>query len=129
MKWFGPALNEAHDYESNLAVFPRVILAPSMVKKIKSHVDLDQKNKTYRNLFLGDDGFYWIDYLGWIHLSFNDDYIKAHEEIKLMITSSLNLSLPNKAKTKWNWFKRYFNKYTEEILLPHYGDKVNLVEN
>lgn len=124
--WFGPALIEAHTYESELAMYPRVILAPSLIKLLEQEIDRTIKNG---NVILeSDDGFYYIDYLGWIHTEFNDDYVLAHKEVQAIITSNLEkVDLPEKAKAKWKWLACYFNRYTKSKL-THLGDQVELIE-
>lgn len=125
-KWFGPALNEAHKYESLYAIFPRVILAPSVVENFKKNIEASLKS-SFKPLYLCDDGFYAIEHLAWIHSVIDDDYVKAHGKIRAMIISKLDSLLDEKAKINWRWFANYFNKFTQTELIPHHGDKLSLI--
>ena len=58
---FGPAVIEAHDIESNDAVYPRIIISDSVVEFIRNNTSLIQyADKWIRKDF---DGKYFIDFL------------------------------------------------------------------
>jgi hypothetical protein len=69
---FGPAMVRAYDLESSFANYPRIVIDPDVFKALRSdqrlhaeHHDVAQEMKYIKGLVRkGDDGLYFIDYLG-----------------------------------------------------------------
>lgn len=125
--WFGPAILEAYKYEQEIAIYPRIVITPSLEKLIKEEINRDQKQVSPA-LSIGEDGVYFFDYLGWIDVhSFDEDYAVAHTQVREIIQNNLVGNLPDKALVKWRWLANYFNVFTQEHLISNHGDKVGFV--
>jgi hypothetical protein len=69
---FGPGFNRAYELESQFATFPRIVIGPEAFQALRSdarlvseHHDLVDDIHYTRNLLRqGDDGLWFVDYLG-----------------------------------------------------------------
>ncbi|MBF0129571.1 MAG: hypothetical protein HQL33_06235 [Alphaproteobacteria bacterium] len=114
--WFGPAIIDAYEHESNYAIYPRIIISDSLTKQIR--IDVDQK-QDYPLLTHSDDGFYYVNFFGWSHINFEDKpaFVVAHNRVREMIEKGMSSCRDLKHKIKWRWFAVSYNNYTEKHLL------------
>lgn len=125
--WFGPAILEAYKYEQEIAIYPRIVITPSLEKLIKEEISRDQKQVS-PVLSIDEDGVYFFDYLGWIHAhSFDKNYTTAHAQVREIIQNNLARNLPDKALVKWRWLANYFNAFTKNHLVSNHGNKVSFI--
>lgn len=139
---FGPAVSLLHDYESKVAIYPRVILTNDFISKMPSKEleDIQPKFNMIKNEFERDsDGFFYINFLQYEEISYFtnniDNFIKAasslhegkknmrsafHAELlnlhKNIIEYSKLLDLNNKFSiaAKWQWLAEYIAKYAKD---------------
>lgn len=77
---FGPAMIQAYDLESKFANYPRIVIDPLAVAALKTderlrkegHTLDDEQNYVSKLLQLGEDGLYYIDYLGAFRVEMDD---------------------------------------------------------
>lgn len=125
---FGQALIDAHEAESKIALYPRVILT-------KSIIDLGIENYGYHpandadyesadiNSFLSIDfdGFYYIDYFKtemFFELSMKDNiYLN---KLYSFIANQLNLNVSKPyVKQKYEWMKSKYNDQVQKVLFDN----------
>jgi hypothetical protein len=115
---FGPSLNESYRLESEVAVFPRIILDSQLI-------DFATKEGIVSFVRRGEDASYFVDYLyggcqyagksGFIRPGFEnpDALVKAHKT-----TIEINLNDPKikgRARQKWLWAGLYHNSVVERL--------------
>jgi len=119
--WFGPGLIEAYEHESKIANYPRVILSKSALEYFKNEVITDQNSSWIQD----SDGFFYVNYIAWIHTKLNDDYCKAHHILREIIVNNLEM-LKDQGKynelQKWQWLSIYFNTYSNSKLKSAHGE-------
>jgi hypothetical protein len=104
---FGPAMIEAYELESRTAIYPRIILAPSLARSLGPAVHRE------------DDGIASIDYISFMLGSSaapGDDHathVKAWFDEVVPIIKGTIASLENDSKinalSKWVWFSKQFS--------------------
>lgn len=132
--WFGPAIIEAHRYESTVAVHPRIVLSQSAVDYFQ-----DELNSMETKLCVEDeDGHLFLDYIAWIHTKLGDDFCAAHHRMREIIVGgidnlriSMNGDVPkdDRRLQKWHWLASYFNKMTDTLMVKnggHLADRIDL---
>jgi hypothetical protein len=72
---FGPAFVEAYSLGEKLAVFPRVIIDPEVIRSLNK---ADREQLSFQLLHRGEEGLYFIDYL---YATYRD--IEFQQEIKV----------------------------------------------
>lgn len=115
---FGPALNEAYQMESELSIYPRVIISKQIfmvgmenISKIK----VEEVVKSFEQILpVDNDGFYFLNYFTKSHEFYDTEvYLDFLIKIKRLIVEGLkNDSL--KARPKYEWLKRQYNKLYDE---------------
>ena len=121
--WFGPGIIDAYEHESKIAIYPRVILSKSAFEYFENEIITDKNSSFIRD----SDGFFYVNYIAWVHKEFNSDFCDAHctlREIIVKNLESLRSQKMHKELQKWEWLAFYFNKYTDETLEPTYGSKL-----
>jgi hypothetical protein len=129
---FGPALIEAYEYESEVAINPRIILCQNAVNKMQTIPLINpQKPMDFRNiispgsnhrhnLIIRDkDGQYFINYLNSMHFWSDTEecvwvlYLCKH---KLQIMKNLLLFANDvKILSKYNWLHDYHNSFCDDF--------------
>jgi hypothetical protein len=125
---FGQSLIDAHEAESKIALYPRVILT-------KSIIDLGIENYGYHpandadyesteiNSFLSIDfdGFYYIDYFkteSFFQLSMKDN-IYLNKLCNFIANQLiLNVSIPH-VKQKYEWMKSKYNDQVQNVIFDN----------
>ena len=132
---FGPALNESYLLESNIAVYPRILISDTVHSLIKSTTEtavgaeeynnlrniykLDEDLKTINNISRDDDGFYYINpfplsvtlssHIRSLGITSLDDFINY---LKTTIEKNLQKHMSNKKIfSKYFWLATKFNKH------------------
>lgn len=123
---FGPAMVRAYDLESKFAIFPRIVLDPSVLKHyvsepaMQGHAHDMEKDIQYLEKLVreGDDQVMFIDYLRAIHPEMDDpeDYPQYLASHRKMIVSAFNgLSKFDNAKHKYLWLAGYHNSIIADL--------------
>lgn len=122
--WFGPGIIEAYEHESEIAIYPRVILSKSAFEYFKNEVITDQNSSWVQD----SDGYFYVNYIAWIHTKLNTDFCKAHHELREIIVSNIeDLSDQKKYNElqKWQWLSVYFNTYSNDKLKTVHGAELS----
>jgi hypothetical protein len=119
---FGPALNRAYKIERELALYPRIIVDPILLKtfidtELLRGIDFEG-DKIYIKKFLrlDFDGMWHIDYLKPILEEDKADYFKTlYKHKKLIIARSKEIGAINNISIKVNWLVNYHNSIVGSI--------------
>ncbi|MFP7473406.1 hypothetical protein SFC55_20575 [Niallia taxi] len=126
---FGPELIKSYELESNVAVYPRVILSAESKKNVKQFAKFygDQKDSPFYTEVLEDlDGEWFLNYLYILIDRFEDeiaenDYTALYtylERHKQRIEESLLKYAGNyKLLKKYAWIANYHNYFCDEFVL------------
>lgn len=117
---FGPAMVRAYDLESKFANYPRIIVDPKALAAYKGDPrlksddhTLSQDSEYIANLLRrGDDGLYFIDYLGQARFEMDDPDHFPHflEVLKRKVMEEVTGAKGDLAITqKYLWLARYIN--------------------
>lgn len=121
--WFGPGLVEAHEHESKLAIYPRVIFTKTAAAHFQVELDKSHAREFPKDPF---DGRYYVNPFSWIHCHFDGEFAEALDSAKLIIIKNLDeLNECNKTKAleKWIWIAKYFNYFVNsEWMKTVHGD-------
>lgn len=63
---FGPSLVESYKLESELAIFPRIIVSPQIIDTLEEYIETEHKNTVFnimKCLTLDKDGLFFVDYM------------------------------------------------------------------
>lgn len=111
-KLFGPALVEAYELESQVAVYPRVIISRDVLwyEKFSEELEEPSKNKIIESVIIDEtDGWHYIDYISFSpNLWGLDTYQRYISNLLNLITSQTDKSL--KIKGKLSWLNRKANQ-------------------
>ena len=117
---FGPALNEAYRLESEMAIYPRVIMKQedfATAMKTALYGDIEEEAKYLDDvLSFDEDGFLFLNNLTKKH-EFDDSetYVALLEKTKRIIVEGLK-NKDVKVKSKYEWLKYQYNKlYDDDI--------------
>lgn len=117
---FGPALNKAYQMESELAIYPRVIISQDdFVTGLKRALygDVDEEAKYLDHILsIDEDGFIYLNNITKKH-EFDDNEVYIDLLIKLRSKIVEGLKMSNlKVKAKYEWLKTKYNElYDDEI--------------
>jgi hypothetical protein len=118
---FGPAMVDAYDLESKVAIYPRVVVNEKLFQLAgeHSHNSPEEEVKSVLELCKKDwDGQWYVDFLRQ-HQEVNTEqqYLEAIKIIKGVIESEIekNQAKPS-IKMKYQWLQRYFNEVVSELL-------------
>ena len=129
---FGEGMVNAYEMESELALYPRVIIDPEIIKLIEKYAnkvgrfqdEIDNFQDTmfipsemYKQIRKDKDGLYFIDFLnlqdveGYWYVPLEPDIPEIFLCYKIMLNKKLNeiQSKSEKIKVKYNWLKQYYN--------------------
>jgi hypothetical protein len=106
---FGPALVEAYELESNVAVHPRIVLS-------RAAAQTQRRTADGSTLMCDDGGQTFIDYLGAVAVE-PDDPIAALQSHRDTVVDRLHGSRPHKRRwEKYRWLGEYHNAVVRERL-------------
>ncbi|MDP9700534.1 hypothetical protein [Paenibacillus polysaccharolyticus] len=116
---YGPAMIEAYELESKMAIYPRVIVNPMVLEEgIKKAVhDLEDELEHLLGLLeIDEDHQLFIDYMfQWQEIDDESAYFNALDLTRSIIENQLQ-SLKNPGVLlKYNWLKRYYNKTLDKL--------------
>ncbi|WP_255449625.1 hypothetical protein [Bacillus sp. BPN334] len=124
---FGPELITAYNLESQVAVYPRIILSKSSKDKVREYISYSpQPDNAFNSELLEDmDGEWFVNYLNVLFTwyeeeAFNGDftsffpYLEAHRD---KISSALDTYANNhKLLKKYSWIANYHNYFCDEFI-------------
>ncbi len=102
---FGPALLDAHNTESKLAIYPRIILDDKTVKSVKEYINYYDVAPQSNKILIGSDGLWFLNYLNTIFKY----YTECSNEYEFEI---VKLELLNRHKEQ---IKKMLSKYKSNI--------------
>jgi len=118
---FGPGFNAAYELESKFANYPRIILSPELINSVGNNVLVtnehhsaeEEKKYLKSQLFQGDDGVWFVDYLRAGENELDDpmyypELLIRHKELIVSQGQEHN-SLSNVA-SKYLWLAKYHNR-------------------
>lgn len=119
---YGPALIEAHELESKIAINPRIILSDSTIEMVRGHLKYYYpiSNAPQNSHLLIDtrDGVWFLNYLQIAkeyYYEYNSEYKKLAEILfnhKVVIEKKINeFSKDFKIRSKYEWVAEYHNYY------------------
>lgn len=117
---YGPAMNEAYELESKVAVYPRVIVSEEAIRKgIQYPLNPPKQELEYiASLLKKDfDEQYYIDFMSqWQELDDEEIYFDALSKVKAVIEKALieTKKVPN-VHVKYQWLKRYYNSVLDML--------------
>ncbi len=127
---YGPALIEAHELESKIAKFPRIILSDRAKKQVSRHVSFyagGARNAPHDNEILVEGNEWFINYLDGARLDGDPDLLPGYEAIIIKHRDTIAGWLheyeraPEGVKEKYLWSAAYHN-YVTSYLYPHRSD-------
>ena len=107
---WGEALIRAYKLESNVAIYPRVILDPAILIPLSAkQMPQEIKELVFSNLEQDNDGFFFVDYT----MKYNKDISIFLEHFENICDKTNHLD-PN-IWQKMNWTKSYIEKKKREL--------------
>lgn len=133
---FGPAVNEAYKLESEVAIYPRIILSQEIVDICVDYSDLNIEQKKYskeqieKYLKKDMDGYYYIDYIS-LPTTENKSYDMAMWFVEKMQKNRdfIEKGLKNtdvKIKAKYGWLADKFDKSFSADIVDYYSKHFNI---
>ncbi len=119
---FGPAFLDAYDLELNVAVYPRVILAKSIIEAgVKAHASYNlpkHEEKSIMSLLEQDcDGMYYINYITGAQSELDDpelDYPNYLFQLQQIIADNIGIESPSIVQ-KYSWLKEKLDPHLIEL--------------
>ncbi len=112
---FGPALHEAYNLESKIAIYPRIIISKRLIneylKQNNEEFSRNFESNHIENLLIKcDDGYFFIDYFSSIEqLLDNKQYYDRYlNNLINIITEGLNSNSEN-IRIKYQWMQEKYN--------------------
>lgn len=129
---FGPALLDAHNTESILACYPRIILDDKTVKKLQKYINYYDVAPQNNMILIDNDGQWFLNYLNTIfkyYTECNNEYEFERIQLELLIRHRDKIEemlLIHKKNTKvWDkyvWTANYHNYFCD----LYFPDEKNL---
>jgi hypothetical protein len=118
---FGPSLVEAYNLETEMAIYPRIILSKNVITVIKKHTNYyaDPKKSPQYTEYLKDiDGLYFVNYLQIIIDRYDCvEVLKILTKHKDVIVKNLTQHTHNyKLWNKYAWSANYHNYFCDNFL-------------
>ncbi len=103
MTW-GNALLDAYNLESNVAIYPRIVIHPKVIEKA------NVTDKYIKRTKLDFDGLIFVDYLQESDFKTNDGFVDIISHFLKKCNEQLDVSYDNeKIKQKLHWHQRYLS--------------------
>jgi hypothetical protein len=110
----GDGLVSAYRLENQLAIFPRVILAPPLQQLMLAAAKKKEKSLLHEriaSLFSQDyDGMYFVDYLGIDLVGIERDWAKRLRLIEAFVRRELQEIKDLRIKQKFHWLQNYIHR-------------------
>ncbi len=129
---FGPALLDAHNTESKLALYPRIILDDKTVAKLQKYINYYDVAPQHNKILIDNDGQWFLNYLNTIfkyYTECNNEYEFERIQLELLlkhkekIEEMLNIHQENiKVWDKYVWTANYHNYFCD----LHFPDEKQL---
>jgi hypothetical protein len=127
---FGPAIVRAHKLESEVAVYPRIVIDPAVFATfetdslLRAHKIEDEWSYIRSFVRRDVDGLYFVDYLAGIMSELDEpgiefDWLDYHR--KLVIANASSFVSLNRIGAKYLWLATYHNTVTREISNEQYA--------
>jgi hypothetical protein len=130
---FGPGFVEAYELESKVAVYPRIVVAPTLLNALargafptENPLDMEL-GYVLGVLAVGDDGIYSIDYLRAFKRELDEpayypDFLGRHRKVVVDLGAAVrkDAGAPSSLALKANWLARYHNTVVNEA--KHRGE-------
>lgn len=116
----GPAMVEVYELESQVAVYPRVILGESIIHAgFTAHAShnspMDELESIMKVIEKDLDGMYYIDYITKAQSELNDvKYPYYLCKLQKLIKSGIGVSMPSVA-IKYKWLEEKFSSHLSEV--------------
>lgn len=109
---FGPAVVRAYELESQIAVYPRIVVGKEALDELKEQADPEtngRRGEDVRSLLHeGDDGQFYVDYLWAVRDELGDDYSEFLDRHFSVISDGLKKYEQNVAiRSKYEWLHHY----------------------
>lgn len=133
---YGPALIEAYSLESNIAIYPRIILSEAMVDLIAKQLNYYAEDifaPQYHHVMKDEDNKCFLNYLVLLHEIYEEDedcqsYIQKIHEHKQIVESKLCMFKgESKLYSKYEWVAQYHNYYCKEYICDSVINTYNLL--
>jgi hypothetical protein len=118
---FGPGLIQAYELESKYALYPRIIIDPSLIQEYKTNRllkaerhSVEEELKYLEQLIRqGDDGMWFLDYVAALDGEFDEYkmypiFLERHRQI--ILSSAKKHSKLNAVLSKFVWMANYHNQ-------------------
>jgi len=138
--YLGQAIIKAYQTENKAALYPRVILDETVLKKVRNshapHHTYENEIEYIKDLITEDsDGYYYIDYISKGFSQFDEpEYCPEYiEKLRSIILKNIQTNKPD-ILSKYGWMKNKFNimadglRNNASISKPESADLVELAE-
>jgi hypothetical protein len=109
---FGPALIEAHELESRVAVHPRILLSDAADRSLRESLRLHQwpENASQNAMLLrDDDGHTFVNYLAAVFRTLTDPTPQVERHRDAIVTQLIAHSNDKPLWEKYRWVAEYHN--------------------
>lgn len=120
---FGPALLDAHNTESKLACYPRIILDDKTVARLQKHINYYDAAPQHNKILIDNDGQWFLNYLNTIfkyYTECDNEYEFERVQLGLLlrhkekIEEMLNIYKKNiRVWDKYVWTANYHNYFCD----------------
>ena len=114
---FGPALVEAYELESKIAIYPRIIFTRDVfwLENFHSEIKEISQENIMNNVQIDSDGWHYIDFIQVMtHFSSLSEYITFIDTVLNLISNFLKKNNIN-LKLKYGWLNRKINIILQEL--------------
>ncbi len=124
--FFGPGFLRAYDLENDIAIYPRIVLDPQVIKMYKQTRNLRSDLHDYetdleyvmQKLRMDSDGVWFVDYGRHFQTELDDPYeylefLLAHKDF--ILSRSEHLNDFNRKAAKYLWMANYHNEIIREL--------------
>lgn len=120
---FGPALLDAHNTESKLACYPRIVLDDKTVEKLQKHINYYDVAPQQNKILIDNDGRWFLNYLNTIfryYTECNNEYEFERIQLELLLRHKEKteemLSIHKENTRVWDkyvWIANYHNYFCD----------------
>jgi len=129
-RFFGQGIIDAYEVESKQALYPRIVVHPSVFTEIRNnprvwtHNDAATEMEAVKDLLHHDqeNGVYYIDYLRVMkdELDFPENYGLYLETFRQRLDTMLNETQDAGARSKLEWMRRYHRRTVKAAIKKGY---------